>query len=211
MTLTEYRHKLSTIKFYQKMRKRRETQKESLSSARATRGNMPQENNVAEQERMTNVMNKIDAILDGENTGDIIAAATAIILKAIKQQAGGNLFLARRIFKGVSNAFTEAFKETVLQELKNMVETAPENVDSLLKEFRDDLPQSNQDLLLRDAKDLFNGESAGEVEAVCMTILFDIALKRGEYNATKTILNLREMFGRAMKNAIESVKLLTHG
>lgn len=35
------------------MRKRKETQKGSLSSAQATRGNMPQKNNVVEQQKQT--------------------------------------------------------------------------------------------------------------------------------------------------------------
>ena len=103
------------------MRKRRETQKGSLSSAQATGDNMSQENNVAEQK-----LHEVQNLLNGVDLDDVASIGITIVLSAIKQKANLNANIAMKLFEAAIDAMGETFfrvtmPSIIVENLKRIV------------------------------------------------------------------------------------------
>lgn len=97
------------------MRKRRETQKGSLSSAQATGdNNVSQENNVAEQGE--ELMNAVGNLLHGKRIDEVISVGISIALDGVRQKLHGNPLIAMRLFKQVVENMDGAFRDITLKQ-----------------------------------------------------------------------------------------------
>lgn len=103
------------------MRKRREIQKGSLSSAQAAKGSTsneekdPQKKNVAEQQG-EELMNAIGDLLHGKRIDEVISIGMSITLDGIRQKSHGNPLLAIPLFEQAIKAMSEAFFNLTLKQ-----------------------------------------------------------------------------------------------
>lgn len=101
------------------MRKRRKTQKGSLSSAQAikesTSNREDSQKNVAEQQG-EELMGTIGDLLHGRPIDEVISIGMSVALDGVRQKSHGNPLLAMRLFKQVVETMSEAFLNVTLKQ-----------------------------------------------------------------------------------------------